>query len=136
MLANNASDGSPDRGFGADRGRTRRGRSAGPCPRDEELPDAEELALIHELAQVFMDSSDNLVLQIIRRGLRTQMSHLSPGIPWKSERAKVVPLRKKLDQAIAARDGAGAHEAVYALWSDHRARSVRALADSLDDCDA
>ena len=103
---------------------------------DEDLPDAEEVALIHELGLVFMESSDNLVLQIIRRGLRAQMSHLPPGAPWKPERAKVVPLRKKLDRAIAARDGAGAHEAVYALWSDYRSRTVRALADRLNEGDA
>jgi len=94
---------------------------------DADLPDAEELALIQQLAAVFMDSSDNLVLRMIRRGVGAQISHL-PGVPWQPDRSKVMALRSKLDRAIAARNGGEAHEAIHALWSDLRERMVRALA--------
>ncbi len=95
-----------------------------------DLADAEETALILQLAQLFTDASDNLVLRMIRRGLMAEMAQRLPALPVQPQPAKALPLRRKLDRAIAARDGAAAHEAVHALWSDHRARTVRALAEA------
>ena len=95
--------------------------------RDDDLPETEEVALVLRLAQVFMDASDNLVLQIIRRGLRAQMLHLPPGQGWSPDRARVLPLRDQLAGAIETRDGAVAHDAIHALWSDYRASTVGAL---------
>jgi hypothetical protein len=72
---------------------------------------------------------------MIRRALLAQMASLLAGIPPMPGRATAVPLRKKLDRAIATRDGAGAHDAIYSLWSDYRAHTLRVLAGSADESD-
>ena len=41
-----------------------------------------------------------------------------------------MPLRRMLDRAIATRDGAAAHEAIYSLWGDYRALTVRAIEEA------
>ena len=96
----------------------------------QDLTDIQQAALILELFQTFMDSSDNVVLQMIRRGLLVQISRLQPGVPLKPDRTRAVPLRKKLDRALASRDGTAGHAAVYSLWSDYRVRTVRALTEA------
>ena len=99
---------------------------------DEDVTDVERAALIPQLAQVFMDSSDNLVLGILRRGLLAQMAHVLAQVPVRPDPERAMPLRARLDRAIAARDGAAAHEAIRALWSDYRAHTVAALTTATD----
>jgi hypothetical protein len=94
---------------------------------DEDLTDGQQSALILELFQVFMDASDNVVLKMIRRTLLAQMAKVISGIPPAPGPTREVPLRKKPDRALASRDGAAAHGAIYSLWSDYRAHVVDVL---------
>ena len=94
------------------------------------MSDADHFTRVHELSQVFMDSSDNIVLQIIRRGLRAQLLNVMPGIRQRPEPARLGVLTKELDRAILERDPAGASEAVYNMWGAVRERIGLALAEA------
>jgi GntR family transcriptional repressor for pyruvate dehydrogenase complex len=91
-----------------------------------ELPEAERMRLVPELAHLFMEASDNVVLQIVRRSLRTtffERLHDAVGSA-RPDPATFEPMAKDLAAAIDRRDAAGASESVTALWSGLRA-SIR-----------
>ncbi|MEE8557405.1 MAG: GntR family transcriptional regulator [Myxococcota bacterium] len=91
---------------------------------EPELGEDARLALADELGHLFMNASNNLVLHLVRRGLRTQVFRRL--YPWRAspELAQVDHLAKELDRAIDQRDPARASEAVHSLWLGMR-HSVR-----------
>ena len=94
---------------------------------DSELSSDERLEISHELGQVFMDASDNLVLHLVRRGLRTQVFERLRHLHAQPEVASVERLAKDLSRAIEQRDPAQASEAVHSLWRSLRESVRRSL---------
>lgn len=93
------------------------------------LSDETHLEIANELRQVFMDASDNVVLQIVRRGLRTQVFEHLADVHWhvRSDAAYVERMAKELAGAIDDRDPARASEAVHSLWRSLRKGVRRSL---------
>jgi DNA-binding FadR family transcriptional regulator len=83
---------------------------------------SENFAALHQLMQHLIDASGNLVLQLVRRGLRTQFfarlqsAGLQPGF----DPAGVPRIAAELARALERRDGAAAAEAMHSLWKLHR----------------
>ncbi len=95
----------------------------------EDLPIGEEHELILSLSDLFVEASQNMVLAIVRRGLRTQFleridDHETLLTPPKRER---VPLLREVARAFDARDGPGTSEALYALTQALRRHAVKIL---------
>lgn len=96
---------------------------------DEDLPIGEEHELVHALSGLFVEASQNTVLALVRRGLRTQFlerieDHEALLRPPKRER---VPLLRKVASAFEAGDGPGTSEALYALSQALRRQAVEIL---------
>ena len=96
-----------------------------------ELPEEERFELMRALSEVFMDASDNLVLHLVRRGLRTQVLERLNSVAWRPrpDPASFERMAKELDRAIGERDPAAASEALHALWREMR-EQVRAALES------
>ncbi len=89
--------------------------------------------LLHDFAHVFMDATDNLVMRIVRRELRTEgfarlqesardievpeeaRSELLVGLP------EILPHLKAISVAVETRDGLAGYEAVHQMWTRFRA---------------
>jgi GntR family transcriptional repressor for pyruvate dehydrogenase complex len=84
-------------------------------------PESPESALsaFRELTDLFVAASGNLVLQIVRRGLRTQLTdHVKPRIHERHVVPPELPLAQtltELDAALAERDGSGVARALETL---------------------
>jgi hypothetical protein len=96
---------------------------------DEDIPIGEEHELIHSLSDLFVEASQNMVLALVRRGLRTKFlerieDHETLLTPPKPER---VPLLREVSRAFDARDGPGTSEALYALSQALRRHAVKIL---------
>lgn len=96
---------------------------------EPELEATERFELASQLSHVFMDASDNFVLNIIRRGLRTQIFGRLHNAEWSTQPSPVnaAQLAKELSRAIEQRDPAAASEAVHMLWRGLRASLRRSL---------
>jgi len=95
----------------------------------DDLPVAEEHELIHELGRLFVEASGNMILSLVRKGLRTKFierieNHEALLRPPEPERK---PLLRRVDRAIARRDGPAASNAVYDLTQAVRRHAVAIL---------
>ena len=97
-----------------------------------DLDDDERFALMNELGQVFLDATDNVVLDIVRRGLRTQILERLRDAPWRPrpELGRTEQLAKQLERAIELRDAMAASEAVRMLQRELRATVRRSLEEA------
>lgn len=96
---------------------------------DDDLPVAEEHELIHTLSELFVEASGNMILSLIRRGLRTQVierieNHQELLRPPTQQRR---PLLRRVAKAIAEHDGPGASIAVYDMTQAVRRNAVEIL---------
>lgn len=95
---------------------------------DPALGDDEQEKELHELAEL-VGSSTNLVLRLMRRGLRLRFwarlenAGMDPTMP----RELVVALASDLDGALADRDGPRATEVIYSMMKLHRERILETL---------
>jgi GntR family transcriptional repressor for pyruvate dehydrogenase complex len=83
---------------------------------EAESPD-EQMLLMQNVVDLFVDAADNLVLKLVRRGLRTRFLERleSHGVPAPPPDWPRTPNFRELARAIEARDGAAASEAVFEL---------------------
>lgn len=93
------------------------------------LPFAEEHALIHSLSELFVESSGNMILALVRRGLHTKFieridDHEALLRPPAAERRQLL---QRVAEAIAAGDGPGASNAIYDLTQAVRRNAVELL---------
>lgn len=96
---------------------------------EPDLDASEEVLLVHELGDRMVDGTGNMVLKLVRRGVMTHVldkigrAHLEIPRPARLR----VPLVRKVAEAIEARDGRAASEAVYELTLAIRRHSLEAL---------
>ena len=93
------------------------------------LPFAVEHELIQDLSKLFTEASDNMILTLVRRGLRTEVierieDHETLLRPPEAERQSLL---QRVAEMIAAGDGPGASNAVYALTQAVRRNGVALL---------
>jgi GntR family transcriptional repressor for pyruvate dehydrogenase complex len=93
------------------------------------LPTQERIALLHELGDLFVEASENLVLKLVRRGVTTSfIDQLDARRPHML--APYAPSEmhfQKLADAIDAKSGAAAAEAVHELTLEIRRHSMEAI---------
>ena len=109
---------------------------------DEELAKARELlremsvratgetAYLHELdelTQLIHSASRNLVLQLVRNGLRSLFLRRSELAQLRPPRAQLAAISKMLERALAERDAAAAQEATRQLMRANRERLLKAV---------
>ena len=77
----------------------------------------EEIALIHQVGDEMVDAADNMILKLVRRGVRTRfLDRLEPlGLPVMPPGSARVTALHELARAFEARDGAAASEAIYQM---------------------
>jgi GntR family transcriptional repressor for pyruvate dehydrogenase complex len=94
-----------------------------------ELELGTEHELFHELSHLLVEASGNLVLALVRRGLRPQfLEHSHANVRFlRPPTAERVPLVRQLARAVRERDGVAAAEAVYALTAAVRRNAVAVL---------
>ena len=99
---------------------------------EPDLDEDERFELSNELMEVFMDATDNVVLQIVRRGLRTQIVEHLRNAPWRPPEPwlRVKHLAKQLDRAIERRDPTAASDAFHALNGEMRQMIRRSLKEA------
>ena len=92
-------------------------------------PDADVSAEMHELAQLVISTSRNLVLRLVQNGLKTQFIGrlLKAGLNLRPRGALVLPLARSLDAAIANRDVAGATESAQKILELSSRQVMKAL---------
>lgn len=88
--------------------------------------DASFLASIEELVELISIASRNLVLRVVRNGLRTLFEQRFAGPPRPS-RAILRPAARQIDQALEDRDALAAEEGLRQLLRAHRERILKAL---------
>jgi len=90
----------------------------------------DRIQITHQLGDVFVEASDNVVLKLVRRGVKThvieKLESRRPGLlaPLLFRE----PLLEALGRAIQRRDGAGAAEAVHELSHAIRRHALASLA--------
>ena len=96
--------------------------------RDPKLPDEQHTAAMHEM-QDLVGQSTNLVLRLMRRGLRLRFwDRLElAGVDPRLRREMVEELAGELDAALADRDGPRATESTYSIMKVHRERILQTL---------
>ncbi|MCH7598267.1 MAG: FadR family transcriptional regulator [Myxococcales bacterium] len=95
----------------------------------QKLSNRDHIELMHQLVDLFVEASDNLVLTLVRRGVKTgfieeldrRHPHLLP--PISPNQA----LFDKLAEAIDAKDGAAASDAVIELTLELRIHAIAAM---------
>lgn len=93
------------------------------------VPFAEEHALIHELSELFVEASGNMILTLVRKGLHTKFIErierheevLRPPEPTRK------PLLRSVARALARGDGPAASNAAYDLTQAVRRHAVEVL---------
>lgn len=110
--------------------------------RKSEDEEGDGRAWVHELSHVFIDASDNMVMHMVRRGLRTHLFDglrsaglevSAPGEPpaapsgLPSPSTWVRPHAEELARAVEQRDGLAAYEAFHRMWTAFRAGMRRTL---------
>jgi hypothetical protein len=95
---------------------------------DPTLSDADHAKELHELVEL-VGNSTNLVLRLMRRGLRLrfwerlQTAGIDPRVP----RELLVAMARDLGSALADRDGPRATEITYSMMKVHRERILQTL---------
>ncbi len=95
----------------------------------KQVPNAERIALMHRLVDLFVEASGNMVLKLVRRGVKTDFieqleerhPHLMP--PLRPNEA----IYDRLGEAIDAKDGAAASDAVIELTRELRGHAIAAI---------
>ncbi len=88
---------------------------------------------LDELVQLISQASRNLVLRLVRNGLRSVfLDPLEPGSarprhPHRPDRSIVVPLARRLSDALLVRDAAEAREGVRDLLRAHREQHLKRM---------
>ena len=82
---------------------------------DEDLDAHERFRLTRELGDRFVEASGNPVLQMIRRGMKTQFMDRLPVAKYSAPQTIRPPHLHRLRHALESRDGAAASEAIYEL---------------------
>jgi GntR family transcriptional repressor for pyruvate dehydrogenase complex len=97
----------------------------------EPLSTVEEFGLVQDLSAAFANASRNLVLKLVRKGLHTevmaQIDH--PETLFRPPKTRRDALLRALRDALAARDGAAASDAVFMLNRAVRENAVALLQD-------
>ncbi len=100
---------------------------------DPGLGDDAYRASLDELGQLISKASRNLVLRLVRNGLRTVFAAPAPALALRPRhahrppRAVVAPLAQRISQALAVRDAAEAHEGVRLLLRAHREQLLKRM---------
>jgi GntR family transcriptional repressor for pyruvate dehydrogenase complex len=89
--------------------------------------EAAYLSALDELTQLIHTASRNLVLQLVRNGLRSLFERRSELAQLRPPRAQLSAISKKLEKALAKRDAASAQEATRQLVRANRERLLEAL---------
>lgn len=94
-----------------------------------ELPAQERIALLHELGDLFVEASGNLVLKLVRRGVTTDfIDRLDARRPHLLAPFSPNELHfQNLTDAIDSRDGPAAAEAVLELTLEIRRHAIEAI---------
>lgn len=98
----------------------------------EDLDVNERVLLARDLGDRFVEASGNLVLQIIRRGMKTQFMDRVAGPPVDAPRTIRIPHLRRLRAALEERDGAAASEAIYELTRAIRAHALDGITAERD----
>lgn len=94
-----------------------------------ELPNDERAAVMHQLGDLFVEASGNMVLKLVRRGVKTdfieRINELDPPImpPFSPTQLHF----QNLADAIDSKDGPAAAEAVHQITLEIRHRATSAL---------
>jgi DNA-binding FadR family transcriptional regulator len=100
---------------------------------DPGLGDSEYRASIDELAQLISKASRNLVLRLVRNGLRSVFVDPGPAEvrprrhAHRPPRSLVAPLAERISGALARRDAAEAQEGVRLLLRAHREQLLKRM---------
>jgi GntR family transcriptional repressor for pyruvate dehydrogenase complex len=85
------------------------------------------LTALDELTQLIHAASRNLVLQLVRNGLRSLFERRSELTQLRPPRAQLAAISKRLEKALAKRDDAAAQEATRQLVRANRERLLEAV---------
>jgi GntR family transcriptional repressor for pyruvate dehydrogenase complex len=98
---------------------------------DERVDTDVYLAWLDELTQLISTASRNLVLRLVRNGLRSVFSETPGGRAAPHSRRPsisiVAPLARRISAALAERDASGAQEGVRLLLRAHREQLLKRL---------
>ncbi len=89
--------------------------------------EAAYLSALGELTQLIHTASRNLVLQLVRNGLRSLFERRSELAQLRPPRAQLAAISKRLEKALAKRDAAAAQEATRQLVRANRERLLEAV---------
>ena len=85
------------------------------------------LEALGELTQLIHAASRNLVLQLVRNGIRSLFERRSELAQLRPPRAQLAAISKRLEKALAKRDAAAAQEATRQLVRANRERLLKAV---------
>jgi GntR family transcriptional repressor for pyruvate dehydrogenase complex len=91
------------------------------------VDEAAYLGALDELTQLIHSASRNLVLQLVRNGLRSLFVRRSELAQLRPPRAQLAAISKRLEKALAKRDAAAAQEATRQLVRANRERLLKAV---------
>jgi DNA-binding FadR family transcriptional regulator len=80
-----------------------------------------------ELTQLIHAASRNLVLQLVRNGIRSLFERRSELAQLRLSRTRIGAISRKLERALAERDAAAAQEGARALVRANRERLLKAV---------
>jgi GntR family transcriptional repressor for pyruvate dehydrogenase complex len=85
------------------------------------------LGALNELMQLIHAASRNLVLQLVRNGIRSLFERRSELAGLQPRRERLGPISEKLEKALAERDAAAAQEATLQLVRANREHLLKAI---------
>ena len=92
----------------------------------------ERIRLTRELGDRFVEASANPVLQMIRRGMKTQFMDRLPVSEHSAPQTVRAPHLHRLRHALDERDGAAASEAIYELTRAIRKHTLDSITTERD----
>jgi len=98
----------------------------------EDIDANERVRLTRELGDRFVEASENLVLQMIRRGMKTQFMDRLPLPETSAPHTIRVPHLQRLRDALESRNGAAASEAIYELTRAIRKHTLDSITAERD----
>jgi len=98
----------------------------------EDLDANERVLLSRDLGDRFVEASGNLVLQIIRRGIKTKFMDRFAVPPVEAPRTIRIPFLHRLRRALEERDGPAASEAVFELTRALRTHTLESITAERD----
>jgi DNA-binding FadR family transcriptional regulator len=98
----------------------------------DELDVNERMLLARELGDRFVEASDNLVLQIIRRGMKTQFMDRFAVPRVEAPRTISIPHLRRLRRALEERDGGAASDSIFELTRAIRAHALDGITAERD----